>query len=209
MSDSKTRTSTKKPASAARSRSSASKPSGKKPAATKKAPAKPSAPPPAPSPGPAPASAPAPSSAPALGGDKTESVDKLVVSVSGTDQYAIFGPRGPILWARGIELGAQDLTMWRRLLAEPAAALGQVWRFKHHGVEREYELTGSAENEGHLIASARSAGDSEDEGAEGELLFVGARYGSLFLVFAGPPTSFADGDFEDICKKMRSWGVLA
>lgn len=207
MSDSKTRTSTKKPASAARSRSTASKPSGKKPAATKKAPAKPSAPPPAPAPS-APAPSPVPSPVPSAGGDKTESVDKLVVSVSGTEQYAIFGPRGPILWARGLELGALDLAMWRRLLAEPAKAAGEVWRFKHRGVERAYELTASPENEGHLVGSARSTGSEEEEGGEGELLFVGARSGSLFLVFAGPPTSFADGDFEDIGKKMRSWGVL-
>lgn len=214
MSDSKTRTTTKKPARAARSRSTVSKPSGKKPAATKKAPAEPSAPPPAPAPSapvPAPVPAPAPAPAPSAAGDKTESVDKLVVSVSGTDQYAIFGPRGPILWARGLELGALDLALWRRLLAEPAVAAGEVWRFRHRGVEREYELTASPENEGHLVGSARSTGSEEseeEEGGEGELLFVGARYGSLFLVFAGPPTSFADGDFEDICKRMRSWGVL-
>ena len=208
MSDSKIRTSTKKPAGAARARSAASKPSGRKTAATQEAPAKPSAPAPSAAPSSAPSSAPpvTPSSAPPAAGDKTESVDKLVASVAGTDQYAIFGPRGPILWARGLELGAQDLTMWRRLLAEPAAALGEVWRFKHRGVEREYELAGSAESPGHLVGSARGAGDAE---GAGELIVVGARCGSLFLILAGSPTSFADGDFEDIGKRMRSWGVLA
>lgn len=145
--------------------------------------------------------------------DKLDRIDSLFVRESGSESYAIFGARGPILWGKGLALGKADLALWREVIEGPEAHDGKTWRFKQGDEEYTYTFS-STENvdvPGHVVAM------SEDEAPEGEdgedhagpLCFAGARYGELFMVFAGSPNDFADGDFHSIHDVLRACGAAA
>jgi hypothetical protein len=162
----------------------------------------------------APPGGPAPLSPKALlTADKLESLDSLFVRESGADQYAIFGARGPILWGKGLALGKADLALWREALGDPEAHDGATWRFEHAGEAYTYTLSSTRDVEvpGHGVALSKDEvqADDDDENANrsGPLCVVGARYGSLFMVFAGSPNDFADGDFQSIHDVLRACGA--
>lgn len=133
-------------------------------------------------------------------------------SVSGTDLYAIFGARGPVLWRKGLDLSNDDLNAWRRVLRRPATR-GATWRTKVPWFitddspegEKEYVLdfTESSDYPGHVIAQPR-ADDNPDEFP----IIVGAKIGNIFMIFAGSPNSFVDGDFQQqVYDALRLCGV--
>lgn len=146
--------------------------------------------------------------------EKTKSLHDLFVSRSGTDNYAIFGPCGPILWSANLDLSKADLSLWRRILTTPATMDGATWRFKWGGGEYTYQFTVSPDVLGHVLAveqeeAAPRPVDDGDENRVGSLLFAGMKYGNLYMVFAGSPTSFADDDFQTIHDALRLCGVAS
>jgi hypothetical protein len=147
-----------------------------------------------------------------------DSLDDHFGFVSATDVYAIFGARGPVLWSGSgnrrvdLEFSKDDLNAWRRVLRRPATR-GATWRTKVGWFitddspegEKEYVLdfTESSEYPGHVIAQPR-ADDNPDEFP----IIVGAKIGNLFMIFAGSPNSFMDGDFQQqVYDALRLCGV--
>jgi len=142
--------------------------------------------------------------------NRLDRISSLFVGESGTDDYVIFGEHGPVLWSQSLEFQPADLNLWRRMILDPAAQAGTTWRHNYRGQSLVYGF-GPATEIGHVLAQvpeeeARRI-DPEVNPAE-FTIFVGARYGKLFMVFAGSPNSFADCDFQGIYDTLRGCGVL-
>jgi hypothetical protein len=179
------------------------KPAVKKPAA-KKTVTKKSAKKPAPA-------APASVSAGAIErADRLERITSLFVSESGAEHFAIFGAHGPVLWSKGLEFKVADLALWRRMLADESAQGSTRWNYKHFDEALVLAFENATEP-GHVLARVP---DEEAARINPELdpaeftIFVGAKYGNLHMVFAGSPSSFADGDFQGIYDTLRACGLL-
>lgn len=142
--------------------------------------------------------------------DRLTRISSLFVGESGTDDYVIFGEHGPVLWSQYLEFQPADLALWRRMILDPSAHAGTTWQHNLRGQQLVYGF-GPATEPGHVLATVPEAEaeriDPEVNPAE-FTIFVGARYGKLFFVFAGSPNSFADGDFQGIYDTLRECGLL-
>jgi len=143
--------------------------------------------------------------------DQLTRIGSLFVGESGTDDYVIFGEHGPVLWSQSLDFQPADLALWRRMIIDPSAHAGTTWQHNHRGQQLVYGF-GPATEPGHVLATVPEAEaeriDPEVNPAE-FTIFVGARYGKLFMVFAGSPNSFADGDFQGIYDTLRECGLFS
>jgi len=141
---------------------------------------------------------------------RLEHIGSLFVTESGTDSYAVFGARGPVLWSSGLRLTAADLELWRRLLNEPAALGEARWTYKHFDEELVFGFE-PASQPGHVLGrvpEAEAARINPEIDAAEFTIFVGAKYGDLYLVFAGSPNDYADDDYQGIYDTLRACGLF-